>query len=237
MQNPSVKLIRRVILFASSSIILLWSIHIISWITGYSFAHYGIYPREWHGMLGILTAPLVHADFQHLLSNSFPFFVLTGIIYFFYKSVAIPSFVLIYLLTGFTVWLFARPVYHIGASGVVYGLISFILFSGIFRRNIKSIVLALSVTVLYSGYFYGLVPLKDGVSWESHLFGALVGVLIAFIFKEIIEDDELTHDPFAGEQYESKQFYLPRDAFDKTLEQRKIDEQFRINQELQNENF
>lgn len=227
--------ILRAVKFAGFCVLLLWSIHIISWVTGYSFAHYGIYPREVYGLLGILTAPLVHGDFQHLFSNSFPFFVLTGLIHYFYKRVAIPSFALIYILTGFTVWMFARPVYHIGASGVVYGLISFILFSGIFRRNMKSIALALSITVLYSGYFYGLVPLKEGVSWESHLFGALVGILIAYIFKGVIEEDEEETNPFAAEKYEAKEFFLERDIFTKTMEQRRLEQEIIANSYLQKE--
>lgn len=238
MNQTSIQPIISSIRFAAICVLLFWSVHIISWITGYSFAHYGIYPREVYGLIGILTAPLIHGDFQHLFSNSFPFFVLTGLIYYFYKKVAIPSFILIYLITGFTVWMFARPVYHIGASGVVYGLVSFVLFSGIFRRNIKSIALALSITVLYSGYFYGLVPLKDDVSWESHLFGALVGMLVAYIFKGVIEEDEIKINPFAGEEYEPKQYYLERDTFTKTREQRILEErQAYLNENLGDENI
>ncbi len=208
--------------FACLCILLLWSIHIISWFTGYSFSHWGIYPRELYGVPGILTAPLVHGDLEHLFSNSFPFFLLTGIIYFFYSRVAAPAFIFIYILTGFMVWLFARPVYHIGASGVVYGLMSFILFSGFFRRNIKSITLALVVTVANNGYFYGLVPLKDGVSWESHLFGALVGILVAFIFKGILENDEIKVDPWANDD-QTEEYFLSRDTFDKTIRERQIE--------------
>lgn len=219
MAEQSKKHIQNTIKFAGACILLLWSIHILGLITGNSFAHYGIYPRKLDGLIGIITAPLIHGDLEHLFSNSFPFFVLTGVIYFFYSKVAIPSFIFIYLLTGFTVWLFARPVHHIGASGVVYGLLSFVLFTGIFRRNLKSIALALSVTVLYSGYFYGLLPLNEKISWESHLFGALVGVLIAYLFKGQIEEDEIRVDPWANDVY-TEEYFLPRDAFDKTKNER-----------------
>lgn len=209
--------------FAGICILLLWSVHSIGLLTGRSFSHFGIYPREVDGLKGIFLAPLVHSDLEHLLSNTFPFFILTATIYFFYKKVAVPSFVMIYILTGFVVWLFARPVYHIGASGVVYGLMSFILFSGIFRRNIKSIVLALSVTVLYSGYFYGLLPLKDGISWESHLFGALVGVLVAYVFKGVIEEDEEKKAGFAPDVADT--YFFERDVFDKTLKERELEKE------------
>ena len=121
-------------------------------------------------------------------------------------------------------WLFARPVHHIGASGVVYGLLSFVLFSGIFRRNLKSIALALSVTVLYSGYFYGLLPLNEKISWESHLFGALVGVLVAYLFKGQIEEDEVAEKPSWANDSDDQDYFLPRDAFAKTKRE-KLEEQ------------
>lgn len=219
MPEQSKQHIQNTIKFAGACILLFWSVHILGWLTGNSFAQYGIYPRKFDGLIGIILAPLIHGDIEHLFSNSFPFFVLTGVIYFFYPRVAIPSFIFIYLLTGFTVWLFARPVHHIGASGVVYGLLSFVLFSGIFRRNLKSIALALSVTVLYSGYFYGLLPLDEKVSWESHLFGALVGVLIAFLFKGQIEDDEVRVDPWAND-IDTEEYFLSRDTFQKTKAER-----------------
>ena len=219
MAEQSRQHIQNTIKFAGACILLLWSIHILGLITGNSFAQYGIYPRKLDGLIGIITAPLIHGDIEHLFSNTFPFFVLTGVIYFFYEKVAVPSFIFIYLLTGFTVWLFARPVHHIGASGVVYGLLSFVLFTGIFRRNLKSIALALSVTVLYSGYFYGLLPLNEKISWESHLFGALVGVLIAYLFKGQIEDDEIRVDPWANDLY-TEEYFLPRDSFEKTKSER-----------------
>ncbi len=134
------------------------------------------------------------------------------------------SFVFIYLLTGFSVWLFGRSVYHIGASGVVYGLVSFIFWSGIFRRNIKSIVLALIVTILYSGYLQGIVPFQEGISWESHLLGGIVGIIVAFLFKGIIEQDEEQPDPWANESTD-QEYYLARDTFEMTKEERRIAEE------------
>lgn len=183
-------------------------------------AHWGIFPREIDGLIGIITAPLVHGSWEHLISNSVPLFVTTTMIHFFYKRVAWPSFFLIYLLTGSAVWMFGRSVYHIGASGVVYGLIAFIFGSGIFRRNIKSIILALVVTILYSGYLGGVLPFQEGISWESHLLGGIVGVLIAWFMKGIIEKDEEQHDPWADEEHAEKEHFLPRDTFQKTKEER-----------------
>lgn len=130
--------------------------------------------------------------------------------------------------------MFGRSVYHIGASGVVYGLIAFIFWTGIFRRNIKSIVLALVVVILYSGYFGGIVPFKEGVSWESHLLGGIVGIVIAFIFKSIVEVDEEENPVWAQELEGDEKHFLPRDSFVKTKAE-KLKEQ--LNAEKFSEGF
>lgn len=210
---------------------VLWIVHILKITTDYNFGQYGVFPREWSGMKGILFAPFIHGDFKHLISNSIPLLVLTTILIYFYKKVALPVFVLIYILTGFAVWLFARRSYHIGASGVVYGLISFVFWSGVFRRNLRSIVLALVVTILYSGYFAGIVPGEDGISWESHLFGAIAGLIVAFLVKGILEDEDVEVDPWADEKLEPEKYYLPRDAFEKTKAERFTEQQQKIAEE------
>lgn len=200
-------------------VLFIWSIEIYEELAGVYLGHYGIYPRELGGLKGIIFSPLLHNDWEHLFSNSAPLLVIGSVMMLFYKRVAVVSFVLIYLLSGFSVWLFGRPAYHIGASGVVYGLISWMLWTGLLRRNIKSIVLALCTVVMYAGYEQGLLPNEEGVSWESHLSGALVGILTAFLFKNTIEVDEIKSDPWADED-NSKVLYLQRDVFEKTKVQR-----------------
>lgn len=193
----------------------MWIIHIFKFLPSYK---YGLKPREQDGLIGILSSPFIHSDYQHLISNSVPFLILMTIIGFFYRKVAFPSFFIIYLLTGAAVWLFARDAFHIGASGVVYGLVSFVFWTGIFRRNIKSIVLALVVTVLYSGYLGGITPNQDGISWESHLFGGIVGIFAAFLLKNIREKDESeVQEPM---EEAPEKYYLPRDTFDMTRAER-----------------
>ncbi len=210
---------------------VLWVVHIVKISTNIPFGNYGIFPREWSGLKGILFAPLIHGDFEHLISNSVPLIVLTTILTYFYRKVAIPSFVLIYLLTGFAVWLFARRSIHIGASGVVYGLVSFVFWSGVFRRNLRSIVLALIVTILYSGYFAGILPTKEGISWESHLFGAFAGLLMSFLVKGIVEDEDIKEEPWADEESEPSKYLFPRDTFEKTKAERFAEEQARLAEE------
>ena len=182
---------------------------------------YGIMSRRIWGLQGILTGPLVHGSWGHLASNTFPLFVLTAMTLYFYRKVAMRAFWTIYLLTGVSVWLFARPVSHIGASGVVYGLVSFIFWNGVFRRSLRSIMLAAIVMILYSGMFMGILPEQEGISWESHLLGSLVGIFTSFWFKsELEEEEERPEDPFADERNQEKQYFLPRDIFEKTKAER-----------------
>jgi membrane associated rhomboid family serine protease len=128
---------------------------------------------------------LIHADFSHLISNTIPLIILGWIIFYFHPKVSYILFIFIYLVTGLLVWIFARQVYHIGASGIVYGFVSFLFFSGIFRRDNTSIALALVITFLYGGLVWGMIPGWKGISWESHLFGAITGFVAAYLFRKI----------------------------------------------------
>ncbi len=208
--------------FSGFIIAVIWAVHIWTIISQISLSRFGIFPREPDGWIGIFTAPLIHGSWEHLISNSAPLFVTATMIYFFYKRAALASFFFIYVLTGASVWLFGRSVYHIGASGVVYGLVAFIFWSGIFRRNIKSIILALIVIILYSGYLGGILPVQEGISWESHLMGGIVGILVAYIFKGMIERDEAKRDPWEDEEDEQT-YFLQRDTFIKTKEERALE--------------
>jgi membrane associated rhomboid family serine protease len=165
--------------------LLLWIVHLISFFFQIDLTRMGILPRNLAGLLGIITAPMVHGDFSHLISNTIPLVVLGWIIFFFYPKVSYLAFGVIYFFTGLLVWIFARQVYHIGASGVVYGFVSFLFFSGLFRRDNKSISLALIITFLYGGLVWGMIPGWKGISWEAHLFGAITGLAAAYLFRKI----------------------------------------------------
>jgi membrane associated rhomboid family serine protease len=206
-------------------VVFIWLIHISQRLLETDLGWWGIYPRESFGLRGVLFAPLLHADFSHLASNSLPFLVLTTLIIYFYPRVAIPTFLILYFVTGLLVWLVARTgVFHIGLSYVVYGLASFVFWTGVFRRSIRSIVLALLVTVLYSGMVEGVLPtpeiLQKNISWESHLLGVLVGLVAAYFFQEDFEEDELDD---TNEPSQLKQPFFSADIFDKTKEQRAIE--------------
>lgn len=163
----------------------MWLVKFVEWGIDQNFGIYGIYPRTLQGSIGIITSPFIHADFFHLMSNTIPFISLMLFLFYFYKKVALEIFLWIYLTTGVWVWAIARDAYHIGASGVVYGLASFLLVSGFISRNVKLIAASLIVVFMYGGMFYGVSPdwVSSDVSWESHLMGALTGLFMAVIFR------------------------------------------------------
>jgi membrane associated rhomboid family serine protease len=165
--------------------LLLWVIYYVTYFFDISTFKLGILPRNISGVVGIFTSPLIHGGFSHLISNTAPLVFMGLGIFYFYPKVAYKVFAIIYLGTGILVWIFAREVYHIGASGIIYGFVSFLFFSGIFRKDNRSIALALVVIFLYGGLIWGVLPVEKGVSWESHLSGAIVGTIAAFIFRNI----------------------------------------------------
>ena len=172
-------------LYPTAFIALLWMIKGVEIAYGLDFGFLGIYPKHIEGSIGIITAPMVHGDLDHLTSNSVPLLILATAVLYSYRKIAWKVFILIYFLTGFWVWVSAREVHHIGASGLVYGMAAFLLFSGILRKDRVSIAWALVVVLLYGGMVWGILPLDNGVSWESHLFGGLAGTLCAFYYRRV----------------------------------------------------
>jgi membrane associated rhomboid family serine protease len=162
-------------------VFIMWLVFFLELNMGYSFEEYGIVPRSLFGLIGILTAPLVHGGFNHLVSNTVPLLFLGAMLFYFYENIGRSVFFRGYFWTNILVWLFARPANHIGASGLVYSLAFFLIFFGLFRRDLMSILISAITLLLYGGVFYGILPasLHTPVSWESHLAGALVGLICA----------------------------------------------------------
>lgn len=163
---------------------LLALIGLLSYLTEADLAWLGVLPRNFFGLVGIVTSPLVHGDLLHLLSNAFPLVLLSGFILFLHRRVATRVFLLVYLLSGSLTWLIGRQAYHVGASGVVYGLAGFLLFNGFLRHNRSAMAVSLAVLFLYSGLFYGLFPNEERVSWEGHVAGLLSGLVAAILYGE-----------------------------------------------------
>lgn len=179
------KLIVRHALFISSAfIIVLWLVKVFEFEFNYEFSKWGILPHTASGLRGLFFAPLIHADFDHLIANSFPIFILTFTLFFFYRKSAYLIFFLIYFLSGLFVWIAGREVIHIGASGVIYGLAAFLFLSGIISYNIRLLTISLIVALFYGGLFWGIFPYKPHISWESHFWGGISGLALAVLFRK-----------------------------------------------------
>jgi len=161
-------------------VFFMWLVFTIQSTTGIDFGFLGILPWTLSGAIGILTAPLVHGNSTHIISNTVPLLFLGITLFMFYKRHALLVFSQCYLMTNILVWIFGRSFYHIGASGLVYGLAFFLISMGFFTRKAISIVISLIVILLYGSLIYGLNPANQSISWESHLFGAIVGVGTAY---------------------------------------------------------
>jgi len=184
---------RRGVWFSLAFVFLLWTIQAFELAFSIDLHEFGILPRTLKGTIGIITGPLVHGDFFHLVSNTFPLVILGVGIFYFYHRIALEVIILIYLMTGFWVWVVAREAYHIGASGIVYGLLSFLFFSGLLRRDSKTLAVSLILLFVYGGnMIYGVFPVIKGISWESHLMGGLSGLFCAIMYrssKSSVESD------------------------------------------------
>lgn len=190
--------LRRSAILAAGFTLLLWISKGVEIAVGIDFSAWGINPAQFFPLPGILLSPLIHGGIRHLFANSIPILVLGTSLFYLYPTSAWRVFSIVYLLGGLGVWLFARPVYHIGASGLIYGFIAFLFFSGVIRREVRSIALALIVVFLYGGAIWGVLPLESGVSWEGHLFGALAGTLCAFLLRN--RDREVMDTPDDGKE-------------------------------------
>jgi membrane associated rhomboid family serine protease len=145
---------------------------------------FGVFPRKISGAIGILTFPFIHADWKHLFNNSTAIFVLGAMLYYFYREVASKTLLWVYLLGGVWLWIGGRANFHIGASGVVYGLFGFLFVSGLIRKHLKLMALSLLVVFLYGSLVWGVFPVDETISYEGHLFGLLAGVMVAIVYRK-----------------------------------------------------
>lgn len=166
-------------------VLLAWCVKLIELVLELDLSAYGIFPRKLGGLPGVIASPFLHSDFTHLISNSIPFMILGFLMIYSYRRVAFKAFLMIWIMSGFLVWITGRQSYHIGASNIVYGFTFYIFFSGIFRKNIQSVVLSLFVVFAYGSIFWGILPLRPEISWEGHLAGALIGGVLAFIYRKV----------------------------------------------------
>ncbi|MCC9166795.1 rhomboid family intramembrane serine protease [Pontibacter harenae] len=161
---------------------LLWLISTLSYLTDANLGWLGVFPRRFFGLIGVVTSPLIHSGLDHLLANTFPLLLLSGAILFLHREVSGKVFLMVYVLSGIFTWFIGRSAYHIGASGLIYGLAGFLLFLGVVRRDRASLAVSLAVLFLYGGLFNGLFPGEERISWEGHLGGFLAGMVAVVVY-------------------------------------------------------
>jgi membrane associated rhomboid family serine protease len=148
-----------------------------------NFTKFGILPRNLNGLKGVIFSPFIHSDTNHLFNNSIPLVVLLSSLIYFYKDVYLKILVYGGILTGILTWVIAREAYHIGASGIVYLLFSFVFFSGLIKKQYQLVAVSLIVIFLYGSMVWYMLPIKEGISWEGHLSGFITGLIFAFTFR------------------------------------------------------
>lgn len=188
------------LIIPAAFVVLFWLSEIFEQTLNLNFVRFGIYPLHAKGLSGIILAPFIHSGFNHLLSNSIPFFILLSALIYFYRRISYRIFFQMYLLAGICVWLFGREAWHIGASGVVYALAAFHFTSGIIRNDVRLLTLSVTVVFLYGGLVWGMLPIDPAISWEGHLWGAISGLVFALAYRKyIIRRDKFDWEEEADE--------------------------------------
>ena len=171
------------------------------------FIQFGIYPRRVTGLDGILFAPFIHGTFAHLFANTAPIVVIGTTLLYGYPRAAMVLLPATYLGGGFAAWLFAREAYHIGASGIVFGMLFFVFTVGVLRWERRAIAISMLVFFLYGGLIWGVFPGAREVSFESHLSGAVIGIVMAFFLR--FRDPEPPRKQYSWENEEDDDYDWP----------------------------
>jgi len=200
---------RLAVRMAASFVVVLWLIEWLIAALDLRPEDFGVRPRQLVGLIGVVCAPLVHGDFAHLLSNSLPLIVAGTTMLYLYPRSSLRVLPAVYFGPGVAVWLFAAGSSHIGASGIVYGLVAYIFVSGLIRRDRRAIAASLLVAFMYGALVWGVLPIRRGVSWETHLAAVLIGIALAFALRRFDaspkrrysweeEAPPVEHDPIDG---------------------------------------
>ncbi len=198
------------VLFAPLLAVLsIWIVYWVELAQKLNLNSYGIYPQTLTGLKGVFFSPFIHGSLEHLYNNTIPLAVLLSALFYFYHKIAWKVVLLGILLSGLITWSIGRPSYHIGASGLIYVLASFIFFKGVFVKHYRLVALSLVVVFIYGSLLWYIFPVKEGISWEGHLGGFITGLFLALVLqakvpeprrydweKEDFKDDE---DPFLNQ--------------------------------------
>jgi membrane associated rhomboid family serine protease len=164
-------------------LIAIWSVYALNEVLELGWRSHGVRPGEWAHWTGMLTYPFLHSDLEHLWNNTATFFTLNTLLFYFYRSLALRVWGLLYLISGLGLFFIGVGGNHIGASGIIYGLAAFLFTSGVVRRSEDLMRVSLLVAFLYGGMVWWMLPIEDHISWEGHLSGAVTGALLALAFR------------------------------------------------------
>lgn len=216
MPEPTVAAVRRdrarigyACLGAAALVAGIWLAWLGSWLLGWDMNDLGIRPRDVHGLIGILTAPFVHASFAHLMSNTLPVGLLAALALYAYPRATRLALPFIWILSGAGVWLWARASIHVGISGVAHGLMFFLFVLGLLRRDRLGVAISMAVFFLYGGMVLTVLPRDPQVSFEYHFFGALAGVIAAIVWRR--RDPEPPRKRYSWEIEEEQAAQSPTD--------------------------
>ena len=182
-ENKYFKFSLELLLVPLFSVLTIWSVFWFEVNFSVSLNSYGLYPRSLDGLRGIILSPLIHGSLDHLYNNTIPLAILTLALFYFYRQKAWKILLWGWFLSGLLTWTIGRESYHIGASGIIYMLASFIFFKGVFQKHYRLIALSLTVVFIYGSMLWYVLPIEDGVSWEGHLSGFLTGLALARIIR------------------------------------------------------
>jgi membrane associated rhomboid family serine protease len=206
------------ILTTAFAVGIIWCIKSSEFIFHIDFSWLGVYPQKMHGLLGILTAPLIHGSLEHIFNNTLPMLILGTLLLYGYPKSRGRVLATVWLLSGLGVWIFGRESYHIGASGLTHGVFFYLLVVSIFRRDKRSVAIMMTAFFLYGGMTMTIFPRDEGISFEYHLFGAIAGVLSAFLWHSLDpkpirktydwENHAEADDPIIGDAWHMDQQYI-----------------------------
>ncbi len=183
-EEQELKISKSIFVVPTIYVVAIWVFYWIEIQYDFNFNKFGVYPRTLSGFKGVFFTHFIHSNTNHLFNNSVPLFVLLSSLFYFYKDIAYKVLLFGGFLTGFLTWCIARESYHIGASGIVYLLFSFVFFSGIIRKHFRLVAISLIIIFLYGSMIWYVLPIKEGMSWEGHLSGFLVGLILAITYRK-----------------------------------------------------
>ncbi len=215
------------LLFPALILLVIWGIKLFEYFDNTSLSYLGVYPRKVEGLIGLITSPLIHGDFYHLINNTIPFLVLYSLIYYFYRNISFRILLFTWLFSGLFVWVFGRTSHHIGLSGVIYGLFGFLLLTGFLKKQNQLLAISFMVIFVYGSMVWGIFPEKREISWEGHMGGFLAGMAMALIYRkkgpqqkkfdwQEDDDDEIDDNQQWQEQEQIINYtYIPKENKDK----------------------